>query len=153
MVGPIEVPDIYLSAPTQAAMVTALTATGQYMQPDFGLDFGLDFSENTGLDFLYFGGCPDGGSWKLRVLGQLSTPTPLITIEPIEPGNFTKNVGLPEWPPYVTGQLNPAVGIEYIPDSTSAFWVWFSWNSGSPMPNFGALGLTVSTAGPYASHF
>ncbi len=153
MGGRIEVPDIYLSAPTQAIMQAGLLPFGMYTFPDFSADFNNDYSEGTSLGFLYFGGCADGGSWKLRVLGQLFTPTPLITIEPIEPGNFTKNVGLPEWPPFVTEQLNPAVGIEYIPDGSSAFWVWYSWNSGSPMPNFGAAGLTVSTAGPYASHF
>ena len=125
--------DYFLSAPTQAALFAGLLTTF-----------------TTG--FTTTGSTPDGGSWRLQVLGLLNSPAPQVTLQPVEPGNFTNRVGLPEQPALVTG-LNQNVGIESIPDTVSAFWVKLSWNSGSPLPNFGAQGITLSTTSPYAVHY
>ena len=128
---------------------------------DFNVDFNADFGSGNGANFNFWGRCQfdQQGSWKLRVVGQRLTPKPQVTLQPSEPGNFTKNTGKPIWPPYATG-TNSKVGIQSIPDTVSTYWAWLSWNCYDPLPNFGALGLAIqrdntggAAGGPYGSHF
>lgn len=135
--------DYLLSAATQAAMQTSLSALGYY----------------SGGNYKFAGSTADGGSWKLVVIGNLNSPAFQSTLEPIEPGIFTNHVGQPEEPEAVTG-TNFNVGIESIPDTAPAARAHFWWNSGLPSPNFAGQGLTVvlndsqgSQAAPFGGHF
>lgn len=127
--------DVWLSATNEAAMVTALT----------------DLSQYSGGDFVY----GDGGSWSLEVKGQIVSPLPQVTVLPSEPGNFTDRTGLPIEPEVAMTQ-DQKVGVEdptYGASNPSAFWVLLHWNSSQPLPNYVAHGLTVTTSGPYKSHY
>ena len=135
--------DYLLSATTAATMQAAMTNLGYYASGNYK----------------FAGSTADGGAWKLMVVGAINSPAPLITPEPIEPGIFTNHVGQPIEPEAVTG-TNYKVGIESIPDTVSAYWVRFSWNSGLPAPSFAAHGLTVlldnnngSQAAPFGGHY
>jgi len=150
--------DYFLNAPNLVAMEQGLQAVGEYasLLSDFSADFSDDYGSTLGYDFTYYGVAPDGGTFQLIVLGQLSLPQAQVSAEVVEPGNFTSNVGKPVQPEAVTG-TNNAVGVESIPDTQSSFWVRLKWNSGSPLPRYAANGITVyaatSGAPPYGGHY
>jgi hypothetical protein len=146
------VSDYFLSATTAAVMEAGLAAVGLYGGTnEGGTDFNADFAPaqfgQTG--FIFTRGQPDGGTYQLVVLGLLTSPQHQVTIEPVEPGNFTSNVGQPEEPEDTVIPLNPNVGIEQVPNLVQAFWVRLSWNSGVQMPTLPNT-ITVSTKSPFA---
>lgn len=147
--------DVWLSAPNEATMATALTPLLQYGGKSDYSDRDYDDTDFGGVlypDFTYGGRTADGGSWGLEVKGQIVSPTPQVTAQPYEPGNFTNRTGLPIQPE-IEMQRNNRVGVEDPVYGPTAFWVLIHWNSNQPMPSYAAHGLTVSTKGPYSGHF